>query len=159
MDEDEKKALFWVKFIHFFNFCLFSLIYGAFAFAFWRILKVDRPECIAPKEEYLANFKEQNIDSDDIKGIDVTWQFNFALKWGLYTNLIFSFLWLLAGLTLLPVKVTNPSGLFFFGTQIWCGCLAILSPVPAAILIIIPVFIWSHAGKFCSGVLLEETNN
>ena len=53
MDEDEKKVLFWVKLIHFLNFALFSAIYGTFAFFFWRIMNVERPQCIAPKEEYL----------------------------------------------------------------------------------------------------------
>ena len=53
MDEDERKVLCWVKIIHFFNFVLFSAIYGSFAFSFWRILEIERPECIAPKEDYL----------------------------------------------------------------------------------------------------------
>ena len=38
MDEDERKVLCWVKVIHFSNFVLFSVIYGIFAFFFWRIL-------------------------------------------------------------------------------------------------------------------------
>ena len=58
MDEDEKKVLFWVKLIHFLNFALFSAIYGTFAFFFWRIMNVDRPQCIAPKEDYLQGFRE-----------------------------------------------------------------------------------------------------
>ena len=80
------------------------------------------------------------------------------MKWGFYSNLVFSILWLLGGLTMLPVRVTNPSGLFFFGTQLWCGALCILAPVPAVIIILIPAFIFSYAGKFCSGKLLEETD-
>ena len=106
----------------------------------------------------MRNFKEQNINASDITGIDVSWRFDFALKWGFYTNLIYSTIWLLAGITLLPVKVTNPSGMFFFGTQIWCGCLALFAPVPALILILVPFFLFTHAGKYCSGLLLDETN-
>ena len=53
MDGDERRALCLAKFFHFFLFAIFSGIYGAFAFSFWRILQVERPECIAPRNEYL----------------------------------------------------------------------------------------------------------
>ena len=64
----------------------------------------------------MHNLNTGNIGIDDVGSVDVTWRFNFAMKWGFYTNLIFSVLWLLAGLTMLPIKVTDPRGTFFIGT-------------------------------------------
>ena len=158
LDEDERKTLCCVKFFHFFNFALFAVIYGAFAFSFLRIMNIERPTCIAPKGEYLKNLNTGNIGIDEVGSIDVTWRFNFAMKWGFYTNLIFAVLWLLAGLTMLPIKVTDPRGLFFIGTQIWVGCLCLISPVPGVLLFMIPIFLFRYSGKFCSGKLLEETD-
>ena len=87
----------------------------------------------------------------------MTWRNNLAAKWGCISHISFGVLLLLAGISMLPIKVTYSRGLFFIGSQLWCGCLFVLWPVPAISMILIPSFLQSYAGRFCSGELMDES--
>ena len=98
------------------TFSFLAAIYITFGIQFGRILYLDTRQCYAPELDYLLGFNKGNLQISEIAKVDMTWRNNLAAKWGFVSHLCFGILLLVAGVSMLPIKVTDKRGLFFIGS-------------------------------------------
>ena len=140
MSDEDKKVMWALKMTWASLFVLLACIFLPFAILFGlRAFSDDPlPECYAPLNELATS-------SD----VDQTWRLKFTIQWGFWTNAILAANLLCVAFSPLPFALGSPS----FMTATGCGTtlFSLLSVLAAPIVYLIPIFIWTYPGRYCSG--------